>query len=137
MYWGCPGRECAMWVPRRGACLPPALRGSAALGSTWVFPCQVRHQAGLVGLRWELKSERIGDDGLRGGKVDHHLYRSSADRPCGSCSSVALLSWPAGSEQAWIRFISDQEIYQQSSKVSALMLYAQVYAFVYTVKDKI
>lgn len=115
MYWGCPGRECAMWAPRRGAawaprrgaCLPPALRGSAALGSTWVFPCQVRHQAGLVELRWELKSERIGDDGLRGGKAEHHLYRSSADRPCGSCLSVALLSWPAGSEQAWIRFISE------------------------------
>lgn len=69
---GYPGEE-QRGPPKRGACLPPALRGSAALGSAWVFPCQVRHQAGLVELRWELKSERTGDDGLRGGKADAEL----------------------------------------------------------------
>lgn len=65
-HQGCSGRECAMQVPMRGAaralrreaCVPPALRGSAALGSAWVFPCQVRHQAGLVELRWELKARK-------------------------------------------------------------------------------
>lgn len=88
LLWGAPGSFPARWGTRPGWW---------SWDGNW-------NQKGLGMMAWEVA--KLTPSSVFS-PCAHHLYCSSADRPCGSCSSVALLSWPAGSEQAWIRFISE------------------------------